>query len=181
MNKLLKALLFLMLAVIPMQGFCFPEIPEDHWMGNTLNGFWEEPQYTTGYNALQVMDGPTISGISGPTAYYSIMISGLTNPYNDHVSCSITSHEVGTGGRTEWACKDDIERYPDVNNVREAHPYEYHWHEHEIMFCNFPENGRLIVEIRWRSTGRPFQKRKRKIMSASCCWQTLEMMEASLN
>lgn len=175
----MKVLLVLMLAAIPMQGFCFPAITEDQWMGNTLSGFWEEPQYTTGYHALQAVDGPTIFGIAGLSANYGVTINGLTDPHHDHARCLIISQKASTAGRQEYT--SDIERYPDVNNARDAHPYEYCWDEHEIMFCNFPEKGRLIVEISWISKGRPFQKRKRIIISARCCWQTLEMIEASLN
>ncbi len=179
-NKLMKAFLVLMLVAIPTQGFCFPEVPRHMWVLDNLYGFWEEPQYTTGNDCLDASSGVSINGISRG---YNISIHGLAP--NTHYKEPICGIGPGCSRQFEYYTTD-IERYPDVWNDVEKNPDEdcwgEYWVETEFIFCNFPDEGRLIVKISWKCRDRdhplgPFKR----MTHAFCFWQTLEMMEASLN
>ncbi len=145
-----------MLVAIPMQVFCFPVVPESSWTQTTFDVLWDGPQYTTGHKDLQKSTDSVTFGVCGTSMGHYIIISGLFDPFYDNTRCQIWDK----GGRRESTT--DIERYP----------YGYKKYCKEVIVCNFQEKGRLIVETHLNSKG--------KILAASCCWQTLEMMEASL-
>ena len=106
MNKLVKILLVIISVLAPMKGFCFPDIPENYWMENTIPGFWDEPQYTTGYNSLMPTTDPVTYGVSGNSMEHTIIISHLVDPHHKHALCQIWNK----GGSMETTA--NIERYP---------------------------------------------------------------------